>query len=217
MRSVTDLPGEETRRREEPRGLARARFGSGRAHAERPSPWYRLTGALNRLVWRAPLPRRVALRLSRWVYRSPPTSVAHAQRVLRAFADGAIAVHVVGGWGVDALVGRSTRTHRDIDLYVAFEDEARAALILADFGYSEHYRCTSDTPTFSRTVFSDGMGRVVDLHPVNFGRLEETFEEGRIGETPVSCLSRASQLQAHSGYRLRRHHRHDTALLKRLL
>lgn len=46
------------------------------------------------------------------------TSVADVHRVLDLLSDADVETWVSGGWGVDALVGRQTRTHRDLDLLV---------------------------------------------------------------------------------------------------
>src|SRR3954454_15121378 len=42
---------------------------------------------------------------------------------------------VAGGWGVDALVGRQTREHRDLDLAIDGEQEASALAALRRLGY----------------------------------------------------------------------------------
>ena len=40
---------------------------------------------------------------------------------------------IEGGWGVDALLGRQTRDHRDLDLAVRMEDVERLCTALSDF------------------------------------------------------------------------------------
>lgn len=44
-------------------------------------------------------------------------------------------VWIGGGWGVDALIGRQTRVHRDLDLAVNAEDELAAVGVLERRGY----------------------------------------------------------------------------------
>jgi lincosamide nucleotidyltransferase A/C/D/E len=44
-----------------------------------------------------------------------------AETVLELFESEAIEVWIDGGWGVDALVGRQTRPHEDLDLVVALD------------------------------------------------------------------------------------------------
>jgi lincosamide nucleotidyltransferase A/C/D/E len=66
-----------------------------------------------------------------------------------------------GGWGVDALVGRVTRPHRDVD--VDFDATCEDAVLeaLADLGYSIE---TDWRP--NRVQLSASGRRWVDLHPL---------------------------------------------------
>jgi lincosamide nucleotidyltransferase A/C/D/E len=41
---------------------------------------------------------------------------------------------VVGGWGVDALIGEQTQTHDDLDLWVRIEHDGRLREVLAAGG-----------------------------------------------------------------------------------
>ena len=52
-------------------------------------------------------------------------------------AGAGIGVYLDGGWGVDALVGRETRAHNDIDLFVQRGDYQRFVDLIADEGFSE--------------------------------------------------------------------------------
>ena len=38
--------------------------------------------------------------------------------ILEMLSEASVKVFLDGGWGVDALIGRETRTHNDIDLFV---------------------------------------------------------------------------------------------------
>lgn len=142
-------------------------------------------------------------------------------------------VWVGGGWGVDALVGRQTRRHTDLDLVLDCAHEQRALAELAALGYR-----TMTTERFPGMVFPlrivlyDAMGRSVDLHPVELSqwlvtvvaqRLPEAsdaaaaaFADGRIDGRSVPCLSPALQLAAHEGYDRRDADRHDVRLLEGL-
>jgi uncharacterized protein YaaQ len=44
-------------------------------------------------------------------------------------------VWLLGGWGVDALVGEQTRDHKDLDLIVRDDDVARASDVLNERGF----------------------------------------------------------------------------------
>src|SRR5215831_8939705 len=68
---------------------------------------------------------------------------------------------VDGGWGIDALVGRPTRAHDDLDLVIPADREDAAVDALASLGFAE---LTDERP--ARLVVSRADGRSVDLHLV---------------------------------------------------
>jgi lincosamide nucleotidyltransferase A/C/D/E len=89
---------------------------------------------------------------------------------------------VAGGWGVDALVGRVTRPHRDLDLAVAAEDLERAVERLAVLGYHPE---TDWLPV--RLELAAPGGRWVDLHPVAFDGRGDGVQAGLDGSRARSC------------------------------
>ena len=133
---------------------------------------------------------------------------------------------VNGGWGVDALAGRQTRPHRDVDVFV--DDTATPALLtwLGDRGY----RITEDWRPIRAELAGD-RGRI-DVHPmaidangdgVQHGVGEEVFVHaakdrtvGTIGgrEVVVACAERLRQLR--TGYPPRPVDLLDLAVLDRL-
>ena len=143
--------------------------------------------------------------------------------VLAALGSAGCRVWVGGGWGVDALVGRQTRAHRDLDLAVDAEDEGRALAVIARGGYRVE---TDWRPVRVELVAPAGW---VDLHPVVFdgtghgvqaglgGEVfhypPDAFAEGRVDGTAVPCLSCRQQLRFHEGYPPRDVDRHDLRLL----
>src|SRR5215203_2551428 len=67
-----------------------------------------------------------------------------------------------GGWGVDALVGRQTRAHRDLDVDLDARCEELALAVLAEMGY------TVETDWRPNRVELHAPGRGwVDLHPLH--------------------------------------------------
>ncbi len=116
---------------------------------------------------------------------------------------------VDGGWGVDALVGRQTRDHDDLDLVIPADSADAVVDPLASLGFAE---LTDDRPT--RLVASHADGSRVDLHLVEQtssgttqmlpgGRqftyfLDETM--GTVDGRAVRCLSPEMQLLTHTGY-----------------
>jgi lincosamide nucleotidyltransferase A/C/D/E len=91
---------------------------------------------------------------------------AAACRVLDRLEGAGLAVWLDGGWGVDALLGRHSRPHRDLDLVIAREDGAPARDALASLGFRHDPTAVPGLP--ARLVLADEGGRTVDLHPVVF-------------------------------------------------
>lgn len=155
------------------------------------------------------------------------TGQAHAVLVCAALADAGVRYWLVGGWGVDALVGRQTRPHRDLDLLVDADDEALRLGVLADLGYAVE----TDWRPVRVEVVRPGSGWV-DVHPVVFDAagngvqagLDDTefhypaeiFTTGRVGGIVVGCVSAAAQRTAHEGYAPRPQDVHDVAQLAAL-
>lgn len=79
--------------------------------------------------------------------------------------------------GVDALLGRQTRDHDDIDLFVERRDGARYAASLRRAGFAEQLRpFTAD----AHTVWTDDRGRTIDLHLFETGADGELLFEGGV-------------------------------------
>ena len=146
--------------------------------------------------------------------------------LLHAFAQQRTPVWVCGGWGIDALIGRKTRQHADLDLAIRAEDEATIIRTLQE----RAYRVVLDYRP-ARIALADDDGREVDLHPVHFDqrgfgiqaglRDGEQFEYppdgfamGSINGRQVACLSVEQQVRFHSGYELRDRDREDLASLR---
>lgn len=138
------------------------------------------------------------------------------------------AVHVItGGWAVDALVGRATRPHRDLDVIV----EAGACDGLARWLCGRGYEVAADWLPIRIELRRGRCG--VDLHPmkvdgrgdgVQAGFGTQVFEHraadrtrGRIGGRRVVVATAARLMELHRGYEPRPEDLHDIALLRRLL
>jgi lincosamide nucleotidyltransferase A/C/D/E len=147
--------------------------------------------------------------------------------VLADLTEAGCSVWVVGGWGVDALVGRQTRLHRDLDLALDARNETVALRVLERRGY----RIETDWRPVRVELVAEGRGWV-DVHPVVFdaaghgrqadvggGKFDypsEAFDQGTLGGVRVPCLSRDQQLTFHSGYAPRAIDLLDLAQLERL-
>lgn len=165
-----------------------------------------------------------------------------AQEVLwfhHLLSENGIPVWMVGGWGLDALLGEQTRPHKDIDVLVRFVDLQRLRNILADQGFtlkelwSENINVLdeqgSETPT--AFVLRDVAGREMDIHALyqdergNYlpawqddeNRVYQPADlagEGVIGGEPVACISAEMQIISHTGYTLPDYQVRDLANLR---
>lgn len=131
-----------------------------------------------------------------------------------------------GGWGIDALLGRQTRAHDDLDLIVRLEDVPRVAEALAELGYVTR----NGGPPLSFEM-TDEEGHQVDVHPVRFGASGEAryrMETGDDWVFPPSSLAATGSVAGHAiqcvtpefamvshttGYALDAAHRADVAAL----
>jgi lincosamide nucleotidyltransferase A/C/D/E len=125
-----------------------------------------------------------------------------------------IDVWLNGGWGVDALLGHQTREHEDLDITISAADRAACTAAMEAAGFRTH-RVDNDF----NWVLTDGRGRLVDVHLVDFsetliagtgvrlyGPAGLPFEvgslEGRgtIADRPVKCETAEFQVRGHTGY-----------------
>ena len=131
---------------------------------------------------------------------------------------------VVGGWGVDALVGRATRRHRDLDLVVDRAEALRACRALEAAGFRRVEHVASHVPGAlmpDRIELEDGGGHLIDLHPVDLAfwppdRPGKGLVTGRLSGRAVPCVDAALQEAGRRGYALADKDHRDLALLRRL-
>lgn len=152
------------------------------------------------------------------------TEISEVLGVLAALASAGCRSWVAGGWGVDALVGRQTRPHRDLDLALDAERLDAGLAALTALGYAVE---TDWLPV--RVELHRPEHGWVDVHPVAFdasgagvqagfeGEVfhypSACFTHGWIGGVRVGCLSAEQQLSFRQGYHLRAVDHHDLALL----
>lgn len=167
-------------------------------------PWYRLTNRVNVVVWALPAPRRLKALLSRIVYRNPPMPIVTTLLAVKALEAGSIVAVLMGGWGVDALVGEQLRVHHDLDLIVDHDQLDMALAMLGGLGFKEWFRNPAPAPFGKRylegsVVVRDEAMHVVDLHPMRLDESGPTLAEGRIGGHRVTCISAELQIQVNAG------------------
>jgi lincosamide nucleotidyltransferase A/C/D/E len=152
------------------------------------------------------------------------TPLAEVLDVLAALSALGCRFWLEGGWGVDALVGRQTRVHRDLDVDLDTRCEEPALAALAEMGYSVE----TDWRPNRVELHAPGRGRV-DLHPLLLdedGSARQAaldggfhifprsfFVTGSLAGMPVPCVSVAAQRLFRTGYALRVIDRHDVAVL----
>jgi lincosamide nucleotidyltransferase A/C/D/E len=119
-----------------------------------------------------------------------------------------IGVYVDGGWGVDALLGKQTRTHADLDLAIEHKDSPQICALLEARGYSNVYRENSSDFNF---VLGDDRGHQIDLHTYTFDAagnhiygipypLESLTGTGSVNGYIVKCISPEWVVKFHTGY-----------------
>jgi lincosamide nucleotidyltransferase A/C/D/E len=153
-----------------------------------------------------------------------PISAEEVIDVLERLEAAGVESSVAGGWAVDALLGRVTREHGDLDLAIDANDIDRAIEALDAMGLSVE---VDERP--ARVALGDGR-RSVDLHPVHWGadgtgrQATGTGGEfvyppgssravGRIGDRQVRCLTPELLVTFHLGYEPRHIDRRDMAAL----
>ena len=191
----------------------------------------RFVGNLSRAV--AGAPRYSPLRLlaplrSRMLGEMTVDDVA---QIIRALEEASVRCWLAGGWGMDALLGRQTRRHDDIDMVIdAYDrqlDSACAALGRLGFrvvtieqepvwmpnrcGLEDDGRHKVDLLSLDWPKVRSALSAAQDRSDVSF---ESAISVGRLGGREVPCLSLAAQRVLHSGFAPRRVDRHDLQMLE---
>jgi hypothetical protein len=173
-----------------------------RPNSDTASAWTRSTDRANAVLWELPLPRRLQVWLSQIVFHNPPMPRTRVLEILAALDEAGLRTVMLGGWGVDALVGRQLRKHSDLDLALEDADLDRAIEILSGLGY-ERWNSDDEAAALGplvpeRTVSCrDGALRVVDLHGAGLAALD--VRAGLIGTREVYCISAEQQLESQVG------------------
>jgi len=150
-----------------------------------------------------------------------------ARGVLAALDAHGTSVCVGGGWAVDALLGRATRAHSDLDLWVEAPDTEGLFVAFAELGIDRIHPWPGDRPW--NFVLHDGVSLRVDLHlyetlgdgRLHYGSVSAPFVFsvddlsgiGEIGGLEVRCERPEFVLRNHVGYPLRDVDRHDVSVL----
>lgn len=119
-----------------------------------------------------------------------------------------IQVWIDGGWGVDALLEKQTRPHKDLDIALEWKDVPKLRELLLEKGYKQ---VREDNKW--NFVLADEKGREIDVHAVIYDEKgnfidgirypkESLTGTGVIGGNSVRCISPEYTIKFHSGYEL---------------
>ena len=181
-------------------------------------------------------------RVGGWLLRLPPaerfkfrfihTTAPQVLAALDELAAEGVQGWLAGGWGVDALIGRQTRTHNDIDFVVGNEEppfkQIGQALAREGFWFVGTFHHPGIPIPWCHT-WRHRAGAKVEVLPVplhkppfapdaaDVGGVRQPFAEGSIDGRSVPCLSAELQLLLRKGYPQREVDDHDVALLRAYL
>ncbi len=128
-----------------------------------------------------------------------------------------IKIWIDGGWGVDALLGKQTRFHKDLDIAIQQKDITAFRKLLEVQGYNE---IKLDIARPHNFVLADDYNYEIDVHvivlndkgdgiygPVENGEVYPAASltgKGKIGNREVNCISPEYVVKFHSGYDLKK-------------
>lgn len=152
-------------------------------------------------------------------------SADDAVALCELFEQRSIRFWVMGGWGVDALLHRETRPHKDLDVLVLLGDLPKLWNLLEADSFTLQYvweenRWVDGAPKRWPTAFvvADTQGRELDVHVIDIGpngvivqhydnpwpfpNADAITGQGSIAGAAVTCVSKETQLAMHTGYTL---------------
>ncbi len=150
-------------------------------------------------------------------------SAARVREIYQLLTGEGVRCWIVGGWGIDALLGRETRKHKDLDVLLVSHEHMRAWQLLHRAGFSLCYRWEENEDVAwggpggmtlpTAYVLTDGEGGQVDIHVLRddlspMWITDREFEAGALDASgtidglTVACMSAPMQRIAHTGYDL---------------
>jgi len=143
-------------------------------------------------------------------------SMADVVDLCQAFENAGVVIWIDGGWGVDALLGRQSREHGDLDIAIESKDHDSLRSLLLAASYVDK---GGEGATPWNYVMRDAEGHEVDLHVVVLdeagngvlgpAELNAVYPahaftgQGHIGGHSVRCIAPEEVVLFHSGYELR--------------
>ena len=128
--------------------------------------------------------------------------------IVQLFDKHHIEFYIDGGWGVDALLGKQTRSHADLDIAIQHKDSPQVCAFLEARGYSNVHRADSSDFNF---VLGDHQGHHIDIHTYTFDAagshiygipypLESLAGNGSLDGHLVKCISAEWVVKFHTAY-----------------
>jgi lincosamide nucleotidyltransferase A/C/D/E len=127
-----------------------------------------------------------------------------------------IVIWIDGGWGVDALLGKQTRAHKDLDIAIQQKDLTKFRELLEPRGYKDTKLEDARPHNF---VLGDAEGHEIDVHVIVFDEkgngiygpdkngamypAASLTGTGTIDNHQVRCISPEWVVKFHHGYELK--------------
>lgn len=133
-----------------------------------------------------------------------------------------------GGWGVDVLVGKQTRMHRDVDINFDSQHTEELLLVLERNGYEiitdwSPVRIELYHPKLSYidihpfVISDDGRVKQADLEGGWYEFEADYFGDAIYQERRIYCISAKGQKVFHTGYELREVDKYDIKNIEKVL
>ena len=122
--------------------------------------------------------------------------------LVQLFKHEGIDVWLVGGWGVDALLGEQTRPHEDVDIVIEEKNVPKSRKLLKEKGFKDVERDDTSAWNF---VLGDSKSHKIDVHAIVFDEIgngtygpagkgimfpvASLTGNGTINGHPVKCIS----------------------------
>lgn len=153
--------------------------------------------------------------------KNPEMTAKDVIEFVKLLNEHGIEMVIDGGWGIDALLGRQTRPHADLDIAVQHKDVPLIRMLLEARGYKDIPRDDTRECNF---VLGDEDGHWIDIHSYTFdssGNIIFGVEYppdslkglGSIDGFTVQCITPEWMVKFHTGYPLDETDYQDVRLL----